>query len=78
MAGLQLTVTAPPQPLIVHIDRGMWEKIVVNLVANAIKFTPSGGRISVEFEASAQVPNRLRFVVSDTGAGIPDEAQELL
>ena len=41
-AGLRLVVDCPPLPAPVHVDRDMWEKIVLNLVSNAVKFTFDG------------------------------------
>jgi signal transduction histidine kinase len=54
----------------IQLDRDKFDKILLNLVVNAIKFTPSGGTIEVK----ARVANgRLRFSVEDTGVGIaPD------
>ncbi|MDP3850138.1 MAG: ATP-binding protein [Luteolibacter sp.] len=54
----------------VQLDRDKFDKILLNLVINAIKFTPSGGTIEVKL----QVENRLlRLTVEDTGVGIPPE-----
>lgn len=47
---------------------------VVNLVDNAVKFTPEGGR--VELQATAEPDGRVRVSVSDTGPGIPEKARE--
>ncbi|MEV6304116.1 chemotaxis protein CheB [Actinoplanes sp. NPDC051861] len=70
-AGLKLTVDAPPLPEPVWVDREMWEKIVSNLVSNALKFTWQGG---VEVSLRAQ-PKHAELSVRDTGAGIPADDQ---
>jgi PAS domain S-box-containing protein len=66
-AGLRLTVDCPPLPEPVYVDRDMWEKIVLNLVSNAFKYTLEGEvRVSLRGENGTAV---LR--VQDTGSGIP-------
>jgi heavy metal sensor kinase len=52
-------------------DEELLRRLVVNLLDNAIRYTPPGGRVSAALEAEGQ---RLRIRVSDTGAGIPAEA----
>jgi len=52
------------------LDRDKFDKILLNLVINAIKFTPSGGSIEVKVTVS---DNLLRCSVEDTGVGIPPE-----
>jgi PAS domain S-box-containing protein len=68
-AGLTLTVVCPP--LIANetafVDREMWEKIVLNLVSNAFKFTLQG---EIEVRLAA-IDGKAHFTVSDTGVGIP-------
>ena len=56
-------------------DRGKTEQLLGNLVANAIEFTPDGGRVEVRAEPAAR-DEWLRIEVSDTGVGIAPEHQE--
>jgi signal transduction histidine kinase len=66
-AGLVFEVDCPPLSSLVHVDRAMWEKIVLNLLSNAFKFTLAGSvRLRLR-ERSREVA----FSVQDTGAGIP-------
>lgn len=55
-------------------DEEKWEKIIVNLLANALKFTPSGGEVSIT--ASQLAGERIRLEVTDNGPGIPAEQQQ--
>ncbi len=67
-AGLTFEVHCPPLPEPLHVDQDMWEKIVLNLLSNALKFT---------FEGSIHVSqrwlgDRVELRISDTGTGIPE------
>jgi len=89
MAGLvreniALTCALPEQPVIVRIDPGEFEEIVINLVLNARDAMPSGGAITIAVDrvtASDAVgvelePGRyVRLAVSDTGVGIPADVR---
>ena len=70
-AGLRLHVECAPLPNgeAVYVDRDMWEKIVLNLLSNAFKFTLQG-EIELRLEPTG---NSVRLTVRDTGVGIPDE-----
>jgi len=69
-AGLRLIVDCPPLPSPAYVDRDMWEKIVLNLLSNAFKFTFEGEiRVSLWQEYG-----RVQLTVSDTGTGIPPDA----
>ncbi len=65
-AGLQLTVDCPPLPEPIHVDREMWEKIVLNLLSNAFKHTFEGG-ITVRLRGGA---DQVTLSIADTGVGI--------
>lgn len=67
-AGLELVVDCPPLAQAVHVDREMWEKIVLNLISNAFKFTFSGS-ITVSLRPSMNGA-AVELAVSDTGTGI--------
>lgn len=66
-AGLTLSVDCPPLSAPTYVDREMWEKIVLNLLSNALKFTFVGG-VSVRLREEA---GRVVLAVEDTGTGIP-------
>ncbi|RYZ42448.1 MAG: response regulator [Myxococcaceae bacterium] len=66
---MRLVVDCPPLPEPVFVDRDMWEKIVLNLVSNAFKFTFEG-EISVRLR---WLGSRVELAVQDSGTGIPAE-----
>ena len=66
-AGLKLVVDCPPLSAPVYVDGDMWEKIVLNLLSNAFKFTFEG-KIAVALKEKEGVAE---LSVGDTGVGIP-------
>jgi len=52
----------------INADAGLLERTIENLISNALKFTPAGGRVSVETE---DFEDRIQVSVTDTGEGIP-------
>ncbi|MFC5286368.1 SpoIIE family protein phosphatase [Actinokineospora guangxiensis] len=68
-AGVAFEVDCPPLPHPVHVDRGMWEKVVLNLLSNALKHTFEG-TVSVRLRAEG---GQAELLVGDTGIGIAAE-----
>ncbi|MEV4417929.1 SpoIIE family protein phosphatase [Catellatospora sp. NPDC049609] len=65
-AGLRLVVDCPPLDQPVYLDRGMWEKVILNLLSNALKFTFDGS-----VGVSVRSAGRHAIVsVADTGIGV--------
>jgi PAS domain S-box-containing protein len=67
-AGLRLLIDCPPLPEKIYVDTEMWEKIVLNLISNAFKFTLAG-EIAVSLHQAGR--NGVELAVRDTGTGIP-------
>lgn len=68
-AGLEFQVDCPSLDEPVYVDRGMWEKVILNLLSNALKFTFEGSiGVSVRREDDHAV-----VTVTDTGIGVPAE-----
>ena len=71
-AGLQFSIECQPIGEPVFVDPGMWEKVVLNLLSNALKFTFEG-----EVAISLRLVNdAVELQVRDTGVGIPDDQRE--
>lgn len=69
-AGLRLELNCEPLPQPVYLDREMWEKVVLNLVSNAFKFTFEG---EIEIAVAPAKNGRAEVRIRDTGIGIPPD-----
>jgi two-component system, chemotaxis family, CheB/CheR fusion protein len=68
---LELTIDLPEQPLWVHGDATRLQQIQINLLTNAVKYTPRGGHVTLTAAADGHGAAVVR--VSDNGAGIPPQ-----
>jgi PAS domain S-box-containing protein len=71
--GATLDVSLPESPPAVAADRDKARQVLVNLVENAIKYSPDGGRVVIGIET---LDSSVRFFVSDEGMGIPEDELE--
>ena len=69
-AGITLRGRLAPEPLMVDADRRALKQIALNLISNALKFTPRGGSVDVAVHSVGAV---LEMTVADTGVGISRE-----
>jgi two-component system OmpR family sensor kinase len=66
-AGVGIEIRLPPDPVVVSVDRSRVRQLALNLIENAVKYTPRGGQVSVELASN---DGRAVFSVADTGIGI--------
>ena len=67
--GLRCSQAVPSHDVIVFTDRDLLERALLNLASNAIKFTPTGGSISLEVREVSD-SDLVEFAIADTGYGI--------
>jgi signal transduction histidine kinase len=70
-ANVRLEVNPPDESVSVYADISLIQRVLENLVGNALKYTPAGGRISISVQRSAAA---VGISVADTGPGIAEEA----
>lgn len=70
---LDVSLSVPGEPVDFHGDPAQLERLTLNLLTNAVKFTPDGGRVDVVLTAC---PGVAELVVSDSGIGIPEHEQD--
>ena len=66
-AGVGIDIRLPSEPLVFPVDRSRIRQLALNLIENAVKYTPRGGQVSVELGTN---DGRAVFTVADTGIGI--------
>jgi PAS domain S-box-containing protein len=71
-AEVELVLSKPPKLPKVAADPGQLQQVLANLVDNAVKYSPEGGRVTVALERRA---DQVRFAISDPGLGIPAAEQ---
>lgn len=67
---LDITIDIPEKFPVLTVDRQKFDLIIINLLHNAIKFTPSGGNVTLKARANGE---NVVISISDTGIGIPEE-----
>ncbi len=75
-AGLRFIYHLPANLFnFVHADETRLRQILINIMGNAIKFTPAGGQVSFQIET---IGTKTRFIIEDTGAGISPDLQAII
>jgi len=69
-SGTKLSIQGMESIPPIQADSGLMERVIMNLVSNAIKFTPPEGRVNI---IGQDFPDRIQISVADTGRGIPKE-----
>jgi signal transduction histidine kinase len=70
----KITLTCEvPEELAIRADEALLRRMILNLLDNAIKYTPAGGRVAVSCERSG---NEYAVSVTDSGSGIPEDLQQ--
>lgn len=73
--GLELTVDVPATVPEIMADEEKVRQVITNLLSNALKFTPAGGKIRISAKNQTEF---IQISVSDTGPGVPEEARDAI
>jgi signal transduction histidine kinase len=68
--SIEFDVSLPPKMPELHLDKDKIVAVVVNVLGNAAKYTPSGGRVSLKVKVE---DGKLKIAVQDTGVGVAEE-----
>ena len=74
-SGIQIRCTGLEEEAICMVDRQMMERAALNMLSNALKFTPAGGEIHLSLHKNG---SRFRFSVADSGSGMPEQTRATL
>jgi len=74
--NIDLICQVEPDLPVMYQDQSKIQQVLINMLSNAIKFTPEGGRITVSVSRSPD--DHLVLSVADTGVGIPEEDREII
>lgn len=69
LAGISFQLLSSSDRIFIKLDDAKFMQVINNLISNSLKFTPSGGTVTVEITES---PGKVNFKFSDTGIGIPE------
>ncbi|MFP5501630.1 MAG: ATP-binding protein [Candidatus Sericytochromatia bacterium] len=73
--GLSLEASLPSEPVLARLDRSRTERVLINLITNALKFTPADGAVRVVVQVG---PDDVRVEVRDSGPGIAADEVPML
>jgi diguanylate cyclase (GGDEF)-like protein len=76
-AGIKINMASVVQDILFQCDGGMIEKVISNLLSNALKFTPKGGEICIGISETND-GQQVNLSVKDTGCGIPEKEVPLI
>jgi len=68
--NVTLQLAGEPRPAMVHADIGLVQRVLENLIRNALEYTPAGGSVTLDISTR---PQDVAVTVSDTGCGIPED-----
>lgn len=75
LAGLELVVDAPNEPLLIVGDKGKFQRVLFNLVGNALRYAPAGTEVRI---AVQEKDGQVEIAVEDEGPGVPPKRVETL
>lgn len=74
--SVALELELPPEPLVANLDANLWQRLLDNLLSNALKFSPVAGHITLCLRPMAD--GHFRLEVRDEGPGIPPEHRQTI